>query len=82
MNAISPSRPRGSGRASPGSRVVPPWGPIECRWEYKELVRDAEGTELPTEAELNTLGADGWELASAVREGPRVHFYFKRERVR
>jgi hypothetical protein len=65
-----------------GSRVDPPWVPIESRWEYKELVRDAEGTELPTEAELNTLGADGWELASAVREGPRVHFYFKRERVR
>jgi hypothetical protein len=62
--------------------VEPPWVPVEPRWEYRELVRDAETAELPTEAELNALGADGWEMASAVREGSRVHFYFKRERVR
>jgi hypothetical protein len=39
-----------------GTHVEPPWVPIEYRWEYKELVRDAESGELPTEAELNALG--------------------------
>jgi hypothetical protein len=65
-----------------GTHLEPPWVPIEYRWEYKELARDAESGELPTEAELNALGADGWELAGTVRAGQRVHFYFKRERAR
>jgi hypothetical protein len=62
--------------------VDPPTVSIEPRWEYKELVRDADSADLPTEAELNQLGTDGWELAATVREGLRVHFYFKRERAR
>jgi hypothetical protein len=66
----------------PSTRVEPPWVPIEPRWEYKELVRNAESAALPTEAELNALGAEGWELAGVVREGQEVHFYFKRERAR
>lgn len=65
-----------------GARVEPPWVPIEPRWEYKELVRDVGGDGLPSEAELNALGSQHWELAGVVSEGQRVHFYFKRERVR
>jgi hypothetical protein len=65
-----------------GAHVEPPWVPIEPRWEYKELVREGESRQLPSEAELNALGADGWELAGVASDGLRVHFYFKRERAR
>jgi len=67
---------------SRSGRVEPPWVPVAPRWEYKELVREGDPPPLPTEAELDGLGANGWELAGVVREGPRVHFYFKRERAR
>ena len=65
-----------------GTHVEPPWVPIEPRWEYKDLVREGDASALPSEAELNALGTEGWELTGTVREGPRVHFYFKRERLR
>jgi hypothetical protein len=65
-----------------GARAEPPWVPMELRWEYKEVVRNVETDELPSEAELNALGADQWELAAVVRSGQLVHFYFKRERLR
>jgi hypothetical protein len=70
-----PSEPR-------GPHISPPWVPIEPRWEYKEMVRDSESEGLPSEADLNTLGAEGWELAGVASEGQRTHFYFKRERTR
>jgi hypothetical protein len=74
-----PFPPRPS--APQAGRVEPPWVPMEPRWEYKEVERDlAEGT-LPSEEELNALGAEHWELAGVVSEAGRVHFYFKRERV-
>jgi hypothetical protein len=65
-----------------GGHLQPPWVPVEPRWEYKEVVRDLAGEGLPTEDELNALGAEHWELASVAHEGRRVHFYFKRERTR
>ena len=65
-----------------GGRVEPPWVPVAPRWEYKELVREVEAGPLPSEAELNALGDEHWELAGVVTDGPRIHFYFKRERVR
>jgi hypothetical protein len=65
-----------------GARVEPPWVPIEPRWEYKEVTRDLKTEGLLSEAELNALGNEHWELAGIVREGERAHFYFKRERVR
>jgi hypothetical protein len=55
---------------------------VTPRWEYKEVVRTLETETLPTEQELDRLGADGWELAGVANEGPRVHLYFKRERAR
>jgi hypothetical protein len=66
----------------PSARLDPPWVSIEPSWEYKELVRDPKAAGLPTEAELNELGNDRWELAGVVREDDGVHFYFKRERSR
>jgi hypothetical protein len=65
----------------PRPHIVPPWVPVEPRWEYKDVVR--EGSQgLLTEADLNALGAEHWELAGVASEGTRVHFYFKRERSR
>ncbi len=66
----------------PAHRLDPPWVPIEPRWEYKEVVRDLDTEELLSEAELNALGEEHWELAGIVREKGLAHFYFKRERAR
>jgi len=55
---------------------------VTPRWEYKEVVRSLKTETLPTEQELDRLGADGWELAGVANEGRRVHLYFKRERAR
>jgi hypothetical protein len=60
-------------------RIEPPSVAIEPRWEYKEVVREVEGG-LLSEAELDALGAEHWELAGVVPAGAQVHFYFKRER--
>ena len=65
-----------------GTHVEPPSVYVESRWEYREVVRDAEASALPTEADLNALGADGWELVGVAAQGEQVHFYFKRERPR
>jgi len=61
------------------SRLEPPFVPVEPRWEYKEVVRESETGPL-SEAELNDLGAERWELVGIVPAGTKVHFYFKRER--
>lgn len=60
------------------SRLDPPFVPVEPRWEYREIVREA--SELPSEQELNALGEERWELTGVAPAGSRVHFYFKRER--
>jgi len=65
-----------------GTRIEPPWVPMEPRWEYKEVVRDLSQEGLLTEAELNRLGNEQWELAGIVRTDQSAHFYFKRERIR
>jgi hypothetical protein len=59
--------------------MEPPFVPVEPRWEYKEVVREV-GTDLLSEAELNALGSERWELTGIVPAGSQVHFYFKRER--
>jgi hypothetical protein len=61
-----------------GTNLDPPLVRVDPRWEYRELVRDAGGG-LPSEAELNLLGAEHWELVGVAPAGTRVHFYFKRE---
>ncbi len=43
-----------------GGHISPPWVPVTPRWEYKEVVRSLETEALPTEQELDQLGADGW----------------------
>jgi hypothetical protein len=49
-------------------------------WEYKIVVRSVSAEAIPSEQELNTLGADGWELAGVVPLPEKVQFYFKRIR--
>ncbi len=50
----------------------------DVAWEYKHLLREEE--HALTEEELNTLGAEGWELIGIVTDSRGVHFYFKRVR--
>ena len=71
-----PPRPPG-----PEHRLEPPLVSVEPRWEYREIVREAADG-LLSEAELDALGAECWELAGVAPAGARVHFYFKRERRR
>jgi hypothetical protein len=66
----------------PRSHLSLPLVPLEPQWEYKELVRNRGTEQLPTEAELNDLGREHWELAGVLDYSERVHFYFKRERAR
>jgi hypothetical protein len=61
-----------------GARLEPPMVRIEPRWEYREIVREA--SDLLSEAELNALGDERWELAGIAPAGSQVHFYLKRER--
>jgi hypothetical protein len=60
--------------------VVPPTIYVfrHDEWEYRCLERPPE--DLPDEAELNVLGAEGWELAGIVHAGDVVTFYLKRRR--
>jgi hypothetical protein len=63
------------------THIEPPFVPLEPRWEYKEVVPEV-ASGLLSEAELNALGAERWELTGIVPAGARVGFYFKRERHR
>jgi hypothetical protein len=63
----------------PEGHIEPPFVSLEPRWEYKEVVREV-ATVLLSEAELNALGDERWELTGVVPAGAHVHFYFKRER--
>jgi len=49
-------------------------------WEYKVLVRDTTRETLPDAAELDALGATGWEMTGVLAREQAVHFYFKRPR--
>ena len=68
--------------ADPGPRAAlqPPMVYVAAVWQYKHLEREL-GAEAPLgEAELNALGAEGWELAAVIPAASRIHFYFKRSR--
>ena len=50
----------------------------KAAWDYKVLVRNLSKENTPTEAELNDLGKEEWELAGVFSDLPFVYFYFKR----
>ena len=53
----------------------------DASWEYKRLSRNLVREDPPTEEEMNSLGADGWELVGIVSQPDGEHFfYFKRQR--
>lgn len=60
--------------------ITPPMIVVRERpkWEYKRIVQNLARDEAPGEDELNTLGAEGWELAAVVQDSPLVYLYFKR----
>lgn len=62
----------------PEVHVHPPVVYVEPVWEYKALARKSPQEPPPDEAELNALGAQGWELVGVVPVGGALHFYFKR----
>lgn len=59
---------------APDVRVHAPLVYVQPVWEYKHVV----GENAPAESELNTLGAEGWELVGVVPASNAVHLYFKR----
>lgn len=48
-------------------------------WEYKQVVRNLESEKPLEEAELNTLGEDGWEMSGIAQNPPLTYYYFKRQ---
>ena len=52
----------------------------KVRWEYKHLTRKLKEELLLSEAQLNVLGGEGWELAGVFADSVTAHYYFKRVR--
>ena len=61
--------------------IRPPMIYVERRlkWEYKQIVRNLKGEQPLDEAEMNALGADGWEMSGVAQHRPMTYFYFKRQ---
>jgi hypothetical protein len=61
--------------------VRPPMIFVEKRlkWEYKQVVRNIENEKPLDEAELNSLGEEGWEMSGVAQHGRSAYFYFKRQ---
>lgn len=62
----------------PGAPLEPPLVWVEPRWEYYHVVRHIGADEALSEAELNALGTEHWELTGVVPMGDTIHYYFKR----
>lgn len=48
------------------------------KWEYKQITRNLKKEGPLSEAELNALGEDGWEMSGVAQQPPITYFYFKR----
>ncbi len=62
----------------PDVRVHPPVVYVQPVWEYKHVLRKLSEGAPPSEEQLNSLGAEGWELVGVAAEAGATHFYFKR----
>jgi len=60
------------------AHVQPPVVYVDPIWEYHYVVRSLAEGNVPDQAELNALGAQGWELAGLYADAQSVHLYFKR----
>ena len=58
----------------------PPMVYIEKKltWEYKQIARNLKKEKPLDEAELNALGAEGWEMSGVAQHSTNMYFYFKR----
>jgi hypothetical protein len=67
-------------RRAPSGFIPPPIVYVHepLRWEYKQLIHNVAEEPAPTEEDLNTLGAEGWELAGMFTAASLVYVYFKR----
>jgi hypothetical protein len=65
-------------RQPPEMHLVPPMVFVPPAWEYRELRRSLPDQGPLSEAELNALGTEGWELVGIYPEAAALHFYFKR----
>ncbi len=59
---------------------------VPVQWEYHVLTADTREEELPAEAQLNTLGKEGWLLVGILdqreqRENGLVYYYFVRQQL-
>jgi len=50
----------------------------QLKWEYRQIIRNLKKESPPDEAELNKLGAEGWEMSGVAQQAPLAYFYFKR----
>jgi hypothetical protein len=81
---IDPPRTPHPSPLQPQPRRSPAESPMvyvyeQPKWEYKIVLKSAEDTPL-TEQDLNSMGADGWELVGVVRLSRTVQLFFKRSR--
>ena len=71
-----PFPPPGAPRT--GTPLEPPSVWVEPCWEYRDVVRRLADEPPLSEAELNMLGQEHWELTGVVPMGEVVHYCFKR----
>ena len=80
-----PSVPPEAPPAPPPSAPSPPPATIYVqqppKWAYKIIERNLITEAMPGEAELNELGAQGWELAATAIHEQRAILYFKRRQA-
>jgi hypothetical protein len=64
----------------PKKPVRPPMVYVEkkLKWEYKQIVRNLKKEKPLDDAELNALGAEGWEMSGVAQHSTNIYFYFKR----
>lgn len=74
-----PPAPRPFTPQMPNVHVQPPLVFVEPEWSYREVVRNLDDTGPITEADLNALGVEGWELAGILQDGRSVRYYLKRQ---
>ena len=50
----------------------------KLKWEYKQIARNLKKEKPLDEAELNSLGEEGWEMSGVAQHATNIYFYFKR----
>lgn len=72
---IPPREPQGQEHQHPPMIYVT----RHMTWEYKQIIRNLESETPLDDAELKSLGEDGWEMTGVAQQPPLTYFYFKRQ---